>query len=134
MVFDPNHELVEELMTIPIIQPGPTPAERVVELGLEVEEVRETLVRVRGKSRSELIRAIGHTGMATVAFCIEAWATWRGDPVFGWAIFVLFAGFAAFFWSRRRKTEKKVGSLEDDLRLLEGKRESSPASVLEAGA
>jgi hypothetical protein len=42
--------------------------------------------------------------------------------VFGWLIFVLFAGFAAYFWSRRRKAEGAVASDEKILRQLEVRR------------
>lgn len=121
-------DLMEEKMRAPPVQSDSVAAEATVELGLEIEEALDALVRTRGEARRELLRAIGFTSVAALSFCIEAWATWRGEPVFGWFLFVLFTGFAVFFWSRRRGAEEKVGSLDEDLRLLEAKRSNASDS------
>jgi len=97
------------------------PAEAAVKLGLESEEARHKLVQAAREARRELICAVGSTGVAGLAFGIEAWATFRGEPVFGWLISVLFTGFSIYFWARRRRVKGVVASLDEDYRLLEAR-------------
>jgi hypothetical protein len=104
-----------------LAQSNRVPAETAVELILELEAARDALIKGRGSARIELLRAIGSTGVAGLLLGIEAWATWRGEPAFGWLVFVIFIGFAGYFWSRRLRAEKATRSLDEALRLLEAK-------------
>lgn len=103
-------------------------ADAVVELSLEVEGAREDLSLSRRESRRELRWAIGVSCLAGLCFAIEAWATWRGEPVFGWLVFVLFTGFSVYFWRRRRRAAEVVSTREEALALLEARRARVPGS------
>ena len=106
-----------------VTQSGSECPDSLVRAGLEAEEVRDVLLRGRKESRREFLRAIGFSGIAGLAFGIEAWGILRGEPFFGWLVPVLFTGFAVYFWSRRRQAESQVAALDDELRLLEVERE-----------
>jgi len=115
-------------------QPRPEYPDSLVKVGLEAEGLREGLLRGRKESRREFLRAIGFSGIAGLAFGLEAWGIFRGEPVFGWLVPVLFTGFPVYFWSRRRRAENQVAALGDELRLLEDEREriaSQGGSTLE---
>lgn len=104
-------------------EPTQTSPDMLAESGLETEETRDTLLRARMESRLELRRSLGYSAFAGLVIGIEAWGLVRGEPFFGWLIPILFTGFAVYFWSRRRRAENHVSSLEEELGLLEEERE-----------
>jgi len=112
------------------IQEGlPTP-DTLAEVGLRTEEAREAWLQSRKGSRLELRRALWSSAAAGSVVALEAWGVVRGAPFFGWLIPILFTGFAMYFWSCRRRAEKGVSSLTEELRLLELERERLSALSL----
>jgi len=105
------------------VKAGGTSPNMLAEIGLETEETRDTLLRARKESRLELGRSLGSSAFAGLAIGIESWGVVRGEPFFGWLIPVLFTAFAVYFWSRRRRAESHVASLEQRLEVLEAERE-----------
>jgi len=104
-------------------RPGHTYADILAEVGLETEETRDSLLRSRKGSRFELRNFIGSSALAGLVIALETWGVLRGEPFFGWLIPVLFTGFAVYFWSRRRRAQHEVSSLEERLEYLEEERE-----------
>ena len=91
----------------------PAALETTAELRLIIEDTRDALGESHRDAQRELVGVVGSSTVAAIAFGIELVSVIRGEPVFGFFVFLLSAGFAAYFWARYKRAADDADSSEE---------------------